>query len=284
MTKEHWLIIGQGAIGLDVTNQLAADGHPVTGLARRARSAYDLAANADFIQHDARTLTAEQLAPFSHIAIIVTPDAYSESGYQDSYLAIAEHFATLAAQLTTLQRVVFISSTGVYGQDGGEWIDKDTVPTTPARAASKVIYQAEQALQSAFAARLSIIRPSGIYGTTRLMRLRQAQKGAVSVDAEHWSNRIMDSDLVQIIVNVLTLDTPEPLYIATDYAPVTTQTLMTWLCAALGEAEPSVNDSVAVTGKRLHSNIPLTWLTYPDWQAGYRHILAAQPDSDSIAP
>ncbi|WP_199507690.1 MULTISPECIES: SDR family oxidoreductase [unclassified Psychrobacter] len=276
MTEARWLIIGQGAIGLEVTNQLAADGHPVTGLARRERNTYDLAANADFMQHDARTLTAEQLAPFSHIAIIVTPDAYSESGYQDSYLAIAEHLATLAAQLPKLQRMVFISSTGVYGQDSGEWIDKDTVPTTPTRAASQVIYQAEQVLQSAFAARLSIIRPSGIYGKTRLMRLRQAEKGsAASIDDPHWTNRIMDSDLVQIIVNVLTMETPEPLYIATDYAPVTTQDLMRWLSEQLDTDMPSVNRAGAVTGKRLHSNIPLTWLRYPDWQMGYQAILAS---------
>jgi len=276
MTEACWLIIGQGAIGLDVTNQLVADGYPVTGLARRERKAYDLAEHAGFIQHDARTLNAEQLSPFSHIAIIVTPDEYSESGYQDSYLAIAQHFASLSAQLPQLQRMVFISSTGVYGQDSGEWIDKDTVPTTPTRAASQVIYQAEQVLQSAFTSQLSIIRPSGIYGKTRLMRLRQAEKGsAASIDDPHWTNRIMDSDLVQIIVKVLTIDMPEPLYIATDYAPVTTKDLMFWLSEQLGTDMPSVNKTDAVTGKRLHSNIPLTWLLYPDWQMGYQAILAS---------
>ncbi len=29
------------------------------------------------------------------------------------------------------------------------------------------------------------------------------------------------------------------------------------------------------TGKRLHSNIPLAWLDYPDWQAGYMRYFAA---------
>ena len=275
MSKERWLIIGQGAIGLEVTKQLVANDCAVTGLARQSREHYALPTHADFMQQDARTLTAEQLAAFSHIAIIVTPDDYSESGYQDSYLAIAQHLATLASELTALQRMVFISSTGIYGQDNGEWIDKDTAPTTPTRAASQVIYEAEQVLQSAFAPQLSIIRPSGIYGKTRLMRLRQAEKGsAASIDAQHWSNRIMDSDLVHIIVKVLTIKHPEPLYIATDYAPVMTEDLMRWLSAQLGTDMPSVTHKDTVTGKRLHSNIPLAWLVYPDWQVGYQEILS----------
>ena len=58
------------------------------------------------------------------------------------------------------------------------------------------------------------------------MRLRQARDPQKAVAAAHWSNRIMDSDLVNIIVNVLTIAAPKPLYIATDYAPVTTLSLV----------------------------------------------------------
>ncbi|PKG34420.1 MULTISPECIES: SDR family oxidoreductase [Psychrobacter] len=278
MSTQNLLIIGQGDIGLPVTNKLAEDGLSVTGLARSKREHYDLNSNAKFMQADALTLSAEQLQEFTHIAIIVTPDEYSTSSYHDSYLAINQHLAELADKLTSLVRVVFISSTGVYGQDSGEWIDENTAPVTPEREASKVILQAEQALQQGFSNKAIIIRPSGIYGRERLMRLRKAREPQKEpVAAAHWSNRIMDRDLVNIITNVLTIDAPKPLYIATDYAPVTTFELGVWLSEQIGETPPAIDDKkTAVTGKRLHSNIPLAWLNYPDWQAGYRDILSYQ--------
>ena len=278
MSTQNFLIIGQGDIGLPVTNKLAQDGWNVTGLARGARHDYALDDQATFMQADALTLTAAQLQDFTHIAIIVTPDEYSTSGYNHSYLAINQHFAAFADKLTNLERVVFISSTGVYGQDNGEWIDENTVPMTPKRDASKVILQAEQALQQGLGDRAVIIRPSGIYGRERLMRLRKVQEQHKEpVAAEHWSNRIMDRDLVNIIANVLTCDAPKPMYLATDYLPVTTFELTTWLSKQVGENPPAIdNEKTEVTGKRLHSNIPLAWLDYPDWQLGYTDILRHQ--------
>ena len=278
MSTQNLLIIGQGDIGLPVTNKLAQDGFNVTGLARRERHHYALDANAKFLQADALTLSAEQLQDFTAIAIIVTPDEYSTSGYHDSYLAITQHLATLADKLTNLTRVVFISSTGVYGQDNGAWIDENIAPVTPEREASQVILQAEQVLQQGFGNRAIIIRPSGIYGRERLMRVRKAKESEKKpIVAGVWTNRIMDSDLVNIIAKVLTIEVPKPVYIATDYLPVTSFTLTIWLCEQLGEALPVLDDkNSAMTGKRLHSNIPLAWLTYPDWQMGYEDILRHQ--------
>ena len=278
MSTQKLLIIGQGDIGLPVTNKLAQEGLSVTGLARSDRSHYQLDAKVDFMQADALTLTAEKLKGFTRIAIIVTPDEYSTSGYNDSYLSICHHLATLASELANLERVVFISSTGIYGQNKGEWVDEYTAPVTPERDASKVILQAEQALQQGFADKAIIIRPSGIYGRERLMRLRKAKEAQKEpIAAEDWSNRIMDHDLVTIIAKVLTIAAPKSLYIATDYVPVTTLELTTWLSKQVGETPPEIDgEKTSITGKRLHSNIPLAWLTYPDWQAGYHDILQHQ--------
>ena len=280
MTTQQLLIIGQGDIGLPVTNTLAQHDFSVTGLARQERSHYALDDNAQFMQADALKLSAEQLQDFTRIAIIVTPDNYSTSGYNDSYLAICQHLATFADTLINLECIIFISSSGVYGQNNGEWIDENTVPIMPERGASKIILQAEQALQQGFGNKAIIIRPSGIYGRERLMRLRKAREGQKApIAAQDWSNRIMDRDLINIITKVLTINTPKPLYIATDYAPVTTFELTTWLSKKVGETLPEVdNEKTSVTGKRLHSNIPLAWLTYPDWQAGYQDILRYHDD------
>ena len=274
----NFLIIGQGDIGLPVTNRLAGQGRAVTGLARGQRDDYDLHAKATFIQADALELTADAVSPFTHIAIIVTPDEYNADAYKHTYYGIAEHLANLADQLPNLERVVFISSTGVYGQDEGQWVDVFTKPTEPKREASRYILQAEQVLQSAYADKAVIIRPSGIYGKERLMRIRKAKEANKEpMPIEHWSNRIMDTDLVNIVVNVLTLDNVVALYLASDFAPVTSLELTNWLCEKLGHHKPPANtradDKESASGKRVHSNVPLAWLEFPDWRAGYAHIL-----------
>lgn len=274
MNTQKWLIIGQGDIGLPVTNMLAHHEFPTTGLARHDRQHYDIDDKADFIQADALTLSADQLRDFTRIAIIVTPDDYSSKGYQNSYLGICQHLASLRDDLPKLERIVFISSTGVYGQDNGEWIDEHTKPDTPEREGSQYILQSEEAIQHGFGKKAIIIRPSGIYGRERLMRLRKAKEADKQPMSAHaWSNRIMDSDLVHIIVKVLIIDSPKPIYIATDYLPVTSFELTTWLSLQVGAMPPQSDGKTTVTGKRLHSNIPLAWLHYPDWQSGYQDIL-----------
>ena len=307
--QPQYLIIGQGGIGLAVTNDLAKKGYLVTGLARRHRDDYELHQNAKHIQADALTLDATVLADFTHIAIIITPDRYDANAYRDAYLAVAKHLANMAMALPKLERVVFISSTGVYGQDDGEWVDVLTKPKVPNHAGSAYILQAEQALQQAFKDQAVIIRPSGIYGKTRRRLIEQAKQSLndESNGAIHWTNRIMDRDLVTVVVNVLTLAKPEPLYLASDYAPVSRAELMTWLKHCLAKNsntnhsntnhlntnhsntnhgnDPDTTDHQTpiqyqdkthqkMTGKRIHSNIPRAWLQYPDWQSGYAYLLA----------
>lgn len=297
--QPQYLIIGQGGIGLAVTNDLAKKGYLVTGLARRHRDDYELHQNAKHIQADALTLDATVLADFTHIAIIITPDRYDANAYRDAYLAVAKHLANMAMALPKLEQMVFISSTGVYGQDDGEWVDVLAIPKVPNHAGSAYILQAEQALQQAFKDQAVIIRPSGIYGKTRRRLIEQAKQSLndESNGAIYWTNRIMDSDLVTVVVNVLTLAKPEPLYLASDYAPVSKTVLMTWLKQCLAKNSNTNHSNTNhgndtdttdhqtptqyqdkthqnMTGKRIHSNIPRAWLQYPDWQSGYAYLLA----------
>ncbi len=335
--EKNFLIIGQGKIGLPVTQQLAKKGFATTGVARGERTNYYLDSNLskdinkdanknvnnkiNFIQADATQLTAEQLKPFTHIAIIVSPSIASlmsqstsqrVESYRNTYLDIAKHIASLQEnnQLANLERLVFISSTGVYGQNDGEWIDENSMVKPPSREPSNIILQAEQALQTAFLEKCIIIRPSGIYGVDRLMEINRAKAiNTPSMPAMPpippmpqcaWTNRIMDTDLVNIIVKVLLTDTPKAVYLATDYQPMTSFELNNWLCQQLGTASAETDNTNTpqqskqaleqksnqqqseqqaskqqppATGKRIHSNIPLNWLKYPDWQAGYQMIL-----------
>lgn len=273
-SKSSFLIIGQGAIGRQVSHILAKLGCQVSGMARGKKTDYQLAESIKFIQADASDITANQLKDFNRIAIIISPTDYTESGYRSSYLAVAQNFAKLREDLPNLERLVFISSTGVYGQNEGEWIDEQTCPHPPMRVGSQIILQAEQVLNEAFADKFVVIRPSGIYGNTRLMRVNKAKEADKKPMPDNaWTNRIMDTDLSYIIGKVLTMDEPKPLYIATDHSPVTSYELTMWLSKKLDAELPVVKNQLPASGKRLKSNIPPDWIKFKTWQQGYQHIL-----------
>ena len=298
------LMIGLGKIGLPVAKQLAAQGHCVIGVSRSTPT--DLAfcntmtaklppdndhlyqENLHFVTSDARTLDVAQLnqwsSQISQICIIVSPDTLSLQGYRDSYYAIAEHVVRLGDHLPNLKRVVFISSTGVYGQNAGEVIDIDTPVSAPASATSQVILHTEQLLQQHFEDKSVIIRPSGIYGQSRLRLLNMAKQLAAQspnkasdYPSNTWTNRIMDTDLVSIIGKVTNTGETVPVYLATDNAPVPLYTVLNYLATAQG-LNLSLPCLEPTTGKRIITNLPTTWLNYPDWQSGYQHILSSLSD------
>lgn len=295
------LMIGLGKIGLPVAKQLAAQGHCVIGVSRSTPT--DLAfcdpvtaklspdndnlyqKNLHFVASDARALIIAQLSQWTsqinQICIIVSPDTLSLQGYRDSYYAIAENVVRLGDHLPNLKRVVFISSTGVYGQNAGEVIDINTPVFAPASATSQVILQIEQLLQQHFEDKSVIIRPSGIYGQSRLRLLTMATQLAAQspnmtsdYPSNTWTNRIMDIDLVSIIVKVTNTGETVPVYLATDNAPVPLYTVLNYLATAQG-LNLSLPCMEPTTGKRIINNLPTTWLNYPDWQSGYQHILSA---------
>ena len=298
------LMIGLGKIGLPVAKQLAAQGHCVIGVSRSKPT--DLAfcdaitaklppdndhlyqENLHFVTSDARALIIAQLSQWSsqisQICIIVSPDTLSLQGYRDSYYAIAEHVVRLGDHLPNLKRVIFISSTGVYGQNAGEVIDINTPVSAPASATSQVILQTEQLLQQHFEDKSVIIRPSGIYGQSRLRLLTMAKQFAAQspnkvsdYPSNTWTNRIMDTDLVSIIVTVINAGETVPVYLATDNAPVPLYTVLNYLATAQG-LSLSLPCIEPTTGKRIITNLPATRFNYPDWQSGYQHILSSLGD------
>ncbi len=295
------LMIGLGKIGLPVAKQLALQGHCVIGVSRSTPTDLVFCSprtpklppdndhlyqeNLHFVASDARALIIAQLSQWtsqiSQICIIVSPDTPSLQDYRDSYYAIAEHVVRLGDHLPNLKRVVFISSTGVYGQNAGEVIDINTPVFAPASATSQVILQTEQLLQQHFEDKSVIIRPSGIYGQSRLRLLTMATQLAAQspnmtsdYPSNTWTNRIMDIDLVSIIVKVTNTGETVPVYLATDNAPVPLYTVLNYLATAQG-LNLSLPCMEPTTGKRIINNLPTTWLNYPDWQSGYQHILSA---------
>lgn len=119
-------------------------------------------------------------------------------GQSDTRMA---HF--LSHLTTTPQRIVLISTTGVYGDCQGAWID-ETQPINPLAARAKRRVDAEQRLQIWADERgipLLILRVPGIYGAERLP-LARLQKGTPVLAAaiSPYSNRVHVADLVQACI------------------------------------------------------------------------------------
>ncbi|MEE9310626.1 MAG: NAD-dependent epimerase/dehydratase family protein [Cocleimonas sp.] len=98
------------------------------------------------------------------------------------------------------KRIVLISTTGVYGDSQGEWID-ETTETSPKADRAHRRLSAEHSLQnwaSTHTKEFMILRVPGIYAQDRLP-LSRLQKGLAVVNADEagWTNRIHADDLAQ---------------------------------------------------------------------------------------
>lgn len=271
----QFLIIGQGAIGYALANQLARQGESVITMSRTAKS-YPCD-NVKHLQMDARRIdrVIDDLNQVTHIAIIIAPDREISDrlkAYRESYLQICQALANIANRLPSIQQVLFVSSTSVYGENAGEWIDECS-PAKPASSTAQVLYDAERVIKNAYVNKSVIVRPSGIYGKSRRRMIELAKKAHVNgAPSEHYTNRIMDIDLMTILARIMTCDAPKSIYLVTDLLPVSSLCVMTFICQALDIAQPAVIDA-STTGKRILSNVPRDWLTFPDYKAGYAWIL-----------
>ena len=130
------LIVGCGYVGLSLARALVAQGHVVYGLRRGTATAADLdAAGVRPIVADigvAETLR-RVTGPFEWVVnCVASPLGGGLEAYRHTYgSGTVNLLAWLEGQ--GVQHYVYTSSTGVYGQDDGRWVD-ETAPTQPESA------------------------------------------------------------------------------------------------------------------------------------------------------
>ncbi len=191
------IIIGCGYIGRLLGARLAADGAAVLGVVRSADSAallpplgiHDLVL--DLLE---APLDAIDTAGADIFHLAPPPGAGCEDPLTARLLA---HFAARGQP----RRLVYVGTTGIYGDCGGAWVDEQRTPKPTADRALRR-WDAEERLRAWHAtsgAELVILRVAGIYACDRLPLERiQSGQPVVSVDEAPWSNRIHAHDLVEI--------------------------------------------------------------------------------------
>jgi len=274
------LIAGCGKIGSALANVLAAKGHQVTGLKRKP----PLSDSINYVAADISSPAglADLDTDFNQAFFIVSPDGRSEQSYRAVY---ETGLNNLLAKFPNAHWLM-VSSTGVYAQSHGEWVDEDSA-AEPDNITSRLIRQAEQRLIDANPANV-FVRFSGIYGPGREYLLRQAmQTPAIQQTPPYFTNRIHQQDCVGVLAFLLEQHlagkTLAQCYLASDDDPAPMWDVVSWLAEHLHCPPPTVKavDADAGMNKRCR-NARLKALgyrfRYPSYKDGYLELISTRDD------
>lgn len=268
--------IGCGDLGTGIGLALMQQGWQVIGVRRHpsAQAPFTQVAIDVLAQPDAlRGLPAPD-----YVVYTVTPSERTAASYTAVY---DQGVATLLSLLPpTLRRFILVSSTGVYHQHAGEWLD-ETSPAAPTSFSGKALLAGEQhVLQSAIPA--SVVRLSGIYGPGRHRLIERARNGTPAVKhPPAWTNRIHRDDAVGFIVHLLLQCHAgyalHPLYLATDDVPATEWDVMCAIHHMMGLPPPTEKEGSEDQNKRLRNTLLHDSgyrLRYPGYHEGYTDMIA----------
>ena len=134
-------------------------------------------------------------------------------------------------------RFIFTSSTGVYAQSDGRWVD-EKMPADPTRERARLCRKAEEWIQHELNDFI-VCRLAGIYGPSRLPRLGPLKNGEpIPGNPDAWLNLVHVDDAARIIVQMGQLDrTGETVNIA-DGVPLRRRDYFKTICTQLDFPDP----------------------------------------------
>ncbi|MFC0709573.1 SDR family oxidoreductase [Azorhizophilus paspali] len=275
------LIAGCGDVGSHLGERLAAAGWHVHGLRRRVAA---LPATILPLCGDLESTQCPAGWPSGRIDYLVYSAAASrhdEPGYRAAYVQGLCHVLDwLARHGQKPRRLLFVSSTGVYGQQEGEWVDENS-PTEPSGFSGRVLLEAERlALGSGLPA--SVVRLAGIYGPGREWLLGQVRRGGrIAATPPLYGNRIHRDDAAGLLAFLLEADARgvalADCYLGVDDTPAPLHEVVAWLRGRLGVTEEGTESIGQRAGNKRCSNArarALGWVPrYPDYREGYAALL-----------
>jgi nucleoside-diphosphate-sugar epimerase len=270
------LIIGCGVIGTELARVLTAKGHSVTGVRRNPPLNND---DIHIVRANINSATdLEQLnSHFDQLFFIVSADGRTEQSYREVYEIGLNNVLRKFAHLPC----IFISSTSVYGQSQGEWVNEDAI-AEPDNFNGQLIRQAEQRV-IALNPKNVVVRFSGIYGRGREYLLNKAkQNPVIQQTPPYFTNRIHQDDCVQVLTFLLEKKLAgialAHYYLASDDDPAPLYDVMSWMAQQLNCPAPLIkavtND--ATLNKRCDNQRLKTLgyqFCYPSYKDGYTKLI-----------
>jgi nucleoside-diphosphate-sugar epimerase len=277
------LIAGCGYVGTQLGLELARAGKSVWGLRRSAERLPTAIAPLAADLLDIEGLT--RVLPVGVDAVVYASSAsgFDAASYRAAYVdGLRNLLQGLARCGAAPKRLIFVSSTGVYGQSSGEWVDEDS-ETHPSRPTGQILLEAERlALDSPYPA--VVVRFSGIYGPGRTRMIEQLRDGRARLRGglPQYTNRIHRDDCAHVLGHLLALPRPQPIYIGSDDDPAPRDEVVSWIAEQLGQptppVEPDSTDGLRISGQNKRcSNQRLRdsgcSLRYPSYRDGYATLL-----------
>lgn len=290
--SDQILIVGCGDTGQRLARLYVAQHRPVAGVVR-SETTHQALRNAGIesflIDLDA-PLTSPRLPSRNAQVFYMVPP--SDQG--DSDPRLQRMLATLE-QTGLPARILYISTTGVYGDCEGRWID-ETAPLAPATARARRRVASENLVRewcSLHGVAWIILRVPAIYGPGRLPleRLRSGQP-ALQPDASGYTNRIHIDDLVRICYRAMTDVLGSSIYNVSDGNPSTFTDYLMLLAELSGLPKPPLvsaqdaasridagmlsflGESKRIRNDKLLHDLKLT-LHHPDARSGILASLAS---------
>lgn len=276
MVSERVLLAGCGDLGLRVAQRLRARGDDVWALRRQPQVSDD--SGIHWLRGDlTQPMTLRGLpAGITQLVYLPTPDRRDAAAYRATFLDGLRHLLVALGQ-GSLRRVLLVSSSAVYGEHGGDWVDEDTPPAPPGFNGA-LLLEAEQWL-AAQSPRSIVLRLAGLYGPGRMQLLERLRAGQVAVPRtmSHWANRIHVDDAAAAVVHLLQLTDPLPLYLGVDSMPLLLDVLYDYLAGLIGAAPAVDGPAPAGIGSKRLSNARLRASGFapqwPDAREGYAALL-----------
>jgi len=284
VTNPHLLIVGCGDIGTRVGRGLSARGWHISALRRQPENLPGMfQAFAGDYTTDGGLASLADVKP-DYLLFTPTPASRDEQGYRRGFSGAMSSIAEIGAA-ESLRGGVLVSSTRVFAETSGNWVDE-----TSALAANDPFASAIIEAEKIFLALISgstVFRASGLYdGSPQGRLVSRVAQGLFSQTGGRYSNRIHRDDLAMAIeFAFLQAEAKNPLsgiFVASDDLPARMSDIERWLAEQVGVpyAQRAVESAGGERGNRRCDNSRLKaagfTFRYPDYRAGYAGLKASK--------
>lgn len=288
----HIGIVGCGYLGLELCRQLIEADHMVTGI---RRSDSGLAA---IEQAGGRALQAdvtdeaslEQLPPVDVVVFAASSGGRGAANAREVYVTGFRKLVRALGKIDpTPDRLLYTSSTGVYGDHDGDWVDESTPVATDTERREVLVAAEEIALAETddFDIDGTVARLAGIYGPERY-RIDRYLTGPIRPGIRNFIHRVDGAGALKFLIEEGVCRDERILVV--DNEPVDRRTVSRWLAQNLGIDPPAMGEQTKPQdrsqgrgsgyGKRC-CNRRLRSLgyefQYPTFRDGYRPAIEDRP-------
>ena len=244
------LIVGCGYLGLRVAQLWRRDGHTVRAVTRSAQRAQVLSDQGiqPWIGDICDPSTLQDLPSADTLLFAVGYD--KTSGKSQREVSVDGWKNVLQSTWGRMGRVIYVSSSSVYGQSDGDWVDEFSV-TEPVQPGGQCCLAAERLLE-AYARDSPLIptnmlRLSGIYGPGRLLARTEALRAGqvMSGLGEAWLNLIHVDDAADAVLATESRGEPGQTYLVSDDRPIRRAEYYGRLASLIGAPEPRFDSNLA---------------------------------------